>query len=64
MEEHRQDEQTSWVSNGVLEPKEHYGIRVTLDAWEVNKVMIPTNTPILRQKGKAKAKLLGARHSP
>ena len=56
IEDHSQDQPVPWVSNVVLTLKTDNGIRVTLDAWEVNKSIIPTNAPIPRQED-IKAKL-------
>ena len=50
IEEHPQDQAAPWVSNVALASKPDIGISVTLDAREVNKTIIPTNAPILRQK--------------
>ena len=58
IEEHPQDQPAPWVSNIILATKQDNGIRVTLDAREVNKAIIPTNAPISRQED-IKAKLAG-----
>ena len=50
IEEHPPDQPVPWVANVVLTSKPDNGIRVTLDAWEVNKFIIPTNAPIPRQE--------------
>ena len=60
IEDHPQHQPVPWVSNVVLTLKPDNGIRVTLDAWEVNKSIIPTNAPIPRQED-IKAKLAECR---
>ena len=46
IEEHPINEAASWVSNAVIAPKPDGSIRMTLDACNVNKAILPTNHPI------------------
>ena len=46
------NEPASWVSNAVIDPKLDRPIRMTLDACNANKIILPTNHPIPRHKDK------------
>ena len=59
IEEQPRDELTPWVSNLVIAPKEE-GIRVTLDARNLNKAIPASGFPIPRQED-IKAKLTGSK---
>ena len=58
IEEHPINEPAPWVSNAVIAPKPDGGIRMTLDARNVNKAILQTNHPIPRHED-IKAKLAG-----
>ena len=58
IEEHPPGEPAPWVSNLVIVPKEDGGLRVTLDAKNVNKALLSSNFPIPRQED-IKASLAG-----
>ena len=60
IEEHPINQTAPWVSNAVIAPKTDGSIRVTLDAHNVNKAIIPTNHPIPRHED-IKAKLAGCK---
>ena len=45
IEEQPPDEPAPWVSNNVIAPKDDGGIRITLDARQVNKAIRSTNLP-------------------
>lgn len=60
IEEHPKGEHTPWVSNLVIAPKDDGGLRITLDAKNVNKALKSSNFPIPRQED-IKAKLSGAK---
>ena len=65
IDEHAQDQPVCWVSNVVLAPKPDNGVRVTLDAQEVNKAIMPINAPIPRQEDiTAKLNVQDAKYSP
>ena len=49
-EEHPINQPTSWVSNAVIAPKTDGSIKMSLDAHNVNKAIIPTNDPIPRHE--------------
>ena len=49
-EEHPTDQPAPWISNAVIVPKSGGGLRVTLDAKNVNKAIQSTNLPIPRQE--------------
>ena len=46
IEEHPINPPAPWVSNIVIKPKSDRSLRMTLDARNVNKAIIPTNQPI------------------
>ena len=46
LEEHPINELEPWVSNAVIAPKLDGSIRITLNACNVNKAILPTNHPI------------------
>ena len=48
IEEHPINPPAPWVSNIVIKPKSDRSLRMTLDARNVNKAIIPTNQPIPR----------------
>ena len=50
IEKHQNDQPASRVSNCVLAPKDDGSIRMTLDACNVNKAVLPTNQPIPRHE--------------
>ena len=50
IEEHPINQPTSWVSNAVIAPKTDGSIKMSLDAHNVNKAIIPTNDPIPRHE--------------
>ena len=50
IEEHTINEPAPWVSNAVIAPKLEGSIRMTLDAHNVNKAILPTNHPIPRHE--------------
>ena len=52
IEESPINEPASWVSNAVIDPKLDRPIRMTLDACNANKIILPTNHPIPRHKDK------------
>ena len=56
VEEHPVNEPSPWVSNVVLREKDDGGLRVTMDAKNVNKAIQSSNLPIPRQED-IKAKL-------
>ena len=56
--EHPIDPPAPWVSNIVIKPKSDRSLRMTLDARNVNKAIIPTNQPIPRYED-IKSKLAG-----
>lgn len=58
IEPHPVGEHAPWVSNLVIVPKPDGGLRVTLDATNVNKALLSSNYPIPRQED-IKAKLSG-----
>ena len=58
IEAHPSEEHAPWVSNLVIVPKPDGGLRVTLDATNVNKALLSSNFPIPRQED-IKAKLSG-----
>lgn len=58
IEEHPGNEPAPWVANCVLAPKDDGSIRMTMDARNVNKAILPTNQPIPRHED-VKAKLAG-----
>ena len=60
LEEHPTNEAAPWVSNAVIAPKQNGAIRMTLDARNVNKAILPTNHPIPRHED-IKAKLAGCK---
>ena len=60
IEEHPINEPAPWVSNAVIAPKPDGGIRMTLDARNVNKAILETNHPIPRHED-IKAKLAGCK---
>lgn len=60
IEEHPINEPAPWVSNAVIAPKPDGGIRMTLDARNVNKAILQTNHPIPRHED-IKAKLAGCK---
>ena len=43
IKEHPINQPAPWVSNAVIAPKTYGPIRMTLDAHNVNKAIIPTN---------------------
>ena len=59
IEEHPRDEPAPWVSRAQIVPKPGGGLRITLDARNVNKAIQSTNLPIPRQED-VKAKLSGS----
>ena len=58
IEEHPRDEPAPWVSSAQIVPKSGGGLRVTLDARNVNKAIQSTNLPIPRQEDKGKTQRL------
>ena len=60
IEEHPKGEHAPWVSNLVIAPKDDGGIRLTLDAKNVNKALMSNNFPIPRQED-IKANLSGCK---
>ena len=60
IEEQPINQPSPWVSNAVIAPKTNGSIRMTLDARNVNKAIIPTNHPIPRHED-IKAKLEGCK---
>ena len=50
IEQHPINQPTSWVSNAVIAPKTDGSIKMSLDARNVNKAIIPTNDPIPRHE--------------
>ena len=50
IEEHPINQPTSWVSNAVIAPKTDGSIKMSLDAHNVNKAIIPTKDPIPRHE--------------
>ena len=60
IDEHPINEPAPWVSNTVIAPKSDGSIRITLDARNVNKAIMPTNHPIPRHED-IKAKLSGCK---
>ena len=52
------NQQTPWVSNIVITPKADESLRMTLDACNINKAIIPTNQP-MPQHEDTKSKLAG-----
>ena len=60
IEKHPCDQPAPWISNAVLAPKQNGSIRVTLDARNVNKALLSSNQPILKQED-INAKLAGAK---
>ena len=60
IEEFPKGQHSPWVSNLVIAPKDDGGIRITLDAKNVNKALRSSNFPIPRQED-IKAKLSGAK---
>ena len=50
IEQHPINQPTSWVSNAVIAPKTDGSIKMSLDAHNVNKAIIPTNDPIPRHE--------------
>ena len=58
IEEHTINQPAPWLSNVVITPKADGSLRMTLDACNVNKVIIPTNQPIPRYED-IKSKLAG-----
>ena len=60
IEEHPASEPAPWVSNIVLAPKNDGGVRVTMDARNVNKAILSCNQPIPRHED-IKAKMSGAK---
>ena len=58
IEEHPTGEPAPWTSNLVIDPKDDGGLRVTLDAKNVNKALFSSNFPIPRQED-IKANLAG-----
>ena len=59
IEEHPRTEPAPWVSASVIKAKDDGGLRVTLDARNVNRAIISNNLPIPRQED-IKAKISGA----
>ena len=59
IEEHPTDEPAPWISAVVMVPKPGGGLRVTLDARNINKAIQSTNLPIPRQED-IKAQLSGS----
>ena len=60
IEEHPTNQPAPWVSRAVIVPKSAGGLRITLDARNVNKAIQSSNLPIPRQED-IKAKLSGAK---
>ena len=60
IEEHPSDQPAPWTSCAVIVPKPDGGLRVTLDARNVNKALRSTNLPIPRVED-IKAKMSGAK---
>ena len=60
IEQHPAGEPAPWTSNLVIVPKDDGGIRVTLDAKNVNKALLSSNFPIPRQED-IKASLSGSK---
>ena len=58
IEEHPINQPATWVSNAVIAPKIDHSIRMSLDACNVNKAILPSNRPIPRHED-IKAKLAG-----
>ena len=56
IQEHSINETAPWVSNAVIASKPDGSIRMTLDAHNVNKVILPMNLPVPRHQD-IKAKL-------
>ena len=50
IEEHPTDQPAPWISNAVVVPKSGGGLRITLDAKNINKAIQSTNLPIPRQE--------------
>ena len=60
IEEHPIDEPAPWISRAVVAPKPGGGLRVTLDARNINKAIQSSNLPIPRQED-IKAQLSGSK---
>ena len=60
IEEHPTNQPAPWVSRAVIVPKSEGGLRITLDARNINKAIQSSNLPIPRQED-IKAKLSGAK---
>ena len=60
IEEQPINQPSPWVPNAVIAPKTNGSIRMTFDARNVNKTIIPTNHPIPRHED-IKAKLEGCK---
>ena len=58
IEEHPINQPAPWVSNMMITPKADGSLRMTLDARNVNKTIIPTDQPITRHED-IKSKLAG-----
>ena len=54
IKEHPINQPTPWVSNIVITPKANGSLKMTLDAHNINKAIIPNNHPIRQQDIKSK----------
>ena len=58
IEEHPTNQPPPWVSNAVIASKTDGSIRMTFDARNVNKAIIPTNHPIPHQSKTRRMKMV------